>query len=152
MLSVLFIMGFTIFTMNTAALADIKAEMQGVSDPKRAKLNYMLHCQGCHRPDGLGDTHSTPPLVDELGQFTTIPEGRAYIVRVPGVAMAPISDKALAELINWMMWQFDAPNLPEDFRPFGPEEVHKLRKSPLRSETSAVRSRLVGEIKAQSNR
>ncbi|OYX93921.1 MAG: hypothetical protein B7Y74_08440, partial [Novosphingobium sp. 35-62-5] len=39
---------------------------QGVAaplpDPKQARIDYMLKCQGCHRPDGGGDDRSNPPM------------------------------------------------------------------------------------------
>ncbi|OYY10072.1 MAG: cytochrome C, partial [Rhizobiales bacterium 35-68-8] len=36
--------------------------MRGVPDPKQARIDYMLKCQGCHRPDGGGDDRSNPPM------------------------------------------------------------------------------------------
>ena len=37
-----------------------------------------------------------------LGSLLATPAGRAYLVRVPGVAQAPLDDERLAALLNWV--------------------------------------------------
>ncbi len=78
--------------------------------------------------------------------FTNVPGGREYLVRVPGVAAAPLSDADLAELLNWLLWRFDGGHLQADFRPYASEEVGNLRKRPLRTEASRVRARIVAAM------
>ena len=72
-----------------------------------------------------------PSLVDELGQLLTIPEGRSYLVRVPGASQAPVSDQRLADIVNWILTEFNKSTLPEDFRPLTAKEVARARSDIL---------------------
>ncbi|OZA58214.1 MAG: cytochrome C, partial [Sphingomonadales bacterium 39-62-4] len=56
--------------------------MRGVPDPKQARIDYMLKCQGCHRPDGGGDDRSNPPMKHVVAQFLGVPGGREFLGRV----------------------------------------------------------------------
>lgn len=115
----------------------------GIADARRAQLDYMLNCQGCHRADGTGGADTAPPLAGRIGVFTRIPGGREYLVRVPGVATSPLDDAALAEMLNWTLWRFDGAHVGPGFAPYTPAEVAALRRSPLRTEASAVRAALL---------
>ena len=46
-----------------------------------AAVNYLLHCQGCHRADGAGKPGAVPSLAGEVARFLTVPGGRAFLVR-----------------------------------------------------------------------
>ena len=90
--------------------------------------DYLLHCSGCHHADGAGVPGVVPPL-SGLAPFLTTPAGRAYLVRVPGVAQAPIDDERLAALLNWVLREMSGA------RPspaFSAREVGALRAHPLR--------------------
>ena len=78
----------------------------------------MLHCQGCHRPDGSGIPGAVPAFPGQVAKFLATPTGRAFLVRVPGAANAPISDDELAALLDWIVRRFDAANVPADFTGF----------------------------------
>ncbi|MBL8265114.1 c-type cytochrome, partial [Steroidobacter sp.] len=43
---------------------------------RRAALNYMLHCQGCHKDDGSGQPGYVPDLRGSIARFLHVPEGR----------------------------------------------------------------------------
>lgn len=60
--------------------------MPGVADAAQAHIDYKLKCQGCHRPDGSGDDTSNPPMRDMVARFLSVPGGREFLGRVPGVA------------------------------------------------------------------
>jgi hypothetical protein len=105
-------------------------------------LDYALECQGCHRADGSGTPGSVPALRDSVARFLAVPGGRDYLVRVPGVAQAPLDDAALAAVLNWMLDYFDRAHVPADFVPYTAEEVGRLRKQPLLN-VEAERKRLV---------
>jgi cytochrome c553 len=96
----------------------------------RAHTNYMLYCQGCHTPDGTG-YKSIPRLKGEVGRFLTLPEGRDFLVRVPGAATSILSDSDLAEVLNWIILTFGENSTPANFRHYTAEEVAKLRSKPL---------------------
>jgi hypothetical protein len=53
--------------------------------------------------------------------------GRDYLVRVPGVAQTPMTDEQVAEVLNWVLQNFNAETLPADFRPYTAEEVAAVR-------------------------
>ena len=120
----------------------------GVENAQRAWQNWTLNCQGCHRPDGTGSAETTPSLSGEAAKFLSVPEGREYLSRVPGVATSPLGDAQLAELLNWMLWRFDAMHLPKPFVPFSAAEVGRLRREPLRLEASKMRAELLARSDA----
>ena len=124
------------------ARADDKA-IPGVTDAVQARTDYQLKCQGCHRPDGSGDNHSNPPMRGVVAQFLTVPGGREFIGRVPGVATVNLPDDRLANLVNWTIARFDAAHVPQGFRPYTADEIGQLRKNPLRLERAALRAQLV---------
>jgi len=120
----------------------------GVSNPQRAWQNWTLNCQGCHRPDGSGSAGTAPPLAGTVSKFLTVPGGREYLGRVPGVATSALSSADLADLMNWMFWRFDKEHLPADFKPFTAEEIAQLRTSPLRLEAAPMRAQLLEKADA----
>ena len=91
----------------------------------------MLNCQGCHLPDGSGSPGNVPKLNDFVGYFLHVPGGREFIAQVPGVANAPISNEELAGVMNWMLLNFSAEELPTPFQPYSADEIGELRKAPL---------------------
>ena len=98
------------------------------ADPK---VDYLLHCSGCHLPDGTGLASVVPTLHNIIGRMVAEPEGRSYIVRVPGASQAPINDEKLAEVINWMLTEFSSDTLPENFMPLTVKEVTSARSQLL---------------------
>ena len=120
--------------------------MPGVSNPRQAHVDYMLKCQGCHRPDGNGDDVSNPPMNGKVAKFLHVPGGRAFLGRVPGVATVDLDDARLAAVLNWTLYRFDRGNLPADFKPYLPAEIGRLRKAPLRTERAAMRAALVARM------
>jgi mono/diheme cytochrome c family protein len=90
--------------------------------------DYVLHCSACHQQDGQGVPGVVPPLTG-LAPFLATKEGRAYLVRVPGVAQSPLDDARLAALLNWVMSAMSgvAPDPA-----FSAAEVRGLRSEPLR--------------------
>jgi mono/diheme cytochrome c family protein len=98
------------------------------ADPE---VDYLLHCSGCHMPDGTGLQDVVPTLHDIIGRMVAKPEGRSYIVRVPGASQAPISDEKLAAVINWMLTEFSSDTLPKNFKPLTVNEVSRARSQLL---------------------
>jgi hypothetical protein len=92
---------------------------------------YTLNCWGCHQPHAEGIPGTVPRLAHSMGYFLAIPEGRAYIVRVPGVANSPLSDEQIAQLLNWLLVTFNKDELPKDFKPYGVEEIRSWRPHPI---------------------
>ena len=122
----------------------------GVINQQRAWQNWTLNCQGCHRQDGSGSEATAPSLKGTVSKFLTVPGGREYLGRVPGVATSPLSSADLADLMNWMFWRFDKEHMPADFQPFTADEIARLRLSPLRLEAAPMRSALLQRADAAS--
>lgn len=111
----------------------------------RAAELYSRNCQGCHGHTGVS-VDEVPDLRDRIGWFLHTPEGRDYVVRVPGVAFALVDDEALALTLNWMLETFSARQLPKGWSAFTAEEVGRLRRRPvanIRTERAAVVGGLV---------
>ena len=113
-------------------------------------IDYALECRGCHLADGAGAGTDIPDLRDSVGRFTTVPDGRAYLVRVPGSSQAPLDDAALAAVLNWMIQRFGPEDVAQGLRPFDAAEVARFRSEPL-VEVEAERRRLL-ELIAAANR
>ena len=94
---------------------------------------YRLHCSGCHGPEGAGSEGVAPPLRG-VHRLLGWPGGRAYLVRVPGVAQAPLGSEELAQLMNWVLREISGAG---DFVPYGAGEVEAWRREPLRDPLSA---------------
>lgn len=123
-----------------AALLVLLVAVSASADPRQ---DYILHCQGCHLPDGSATPGGVPALRGQVATFLSIPGGREYLVRVPGTAQAPLPDARVAALLDWLVREFDAENLPADFAPYTAEEVGRARARPL-ADAEAERRRLLG--------
>lgn len=128
--------------LGIVALAAIAVAPAALADPYR---DYLLHCSGCHMPDGTGLPPEVPTLVGPLGVMMQTQAGRDYVVRVPGAAQSPLSDAALAEVINWLLEAFNQDTLPQDFRPLDGAEVGAARREVL-ADPVKLRNRLWPDI------
>ncbi len=110
--------------------------------------DYMLTCGGCHRFDGEGvGRNAVPSFRDSIGMFTQIPEGREYMIRVPGASQSPLINAELAEVLNWMVATYSPGQLAADFRPFTANEVGAVR--PYRYDDVAAARRKVEQALAR---
>ena len=92
------------------------------------RQSYLLHCAGCHLPDGSGSkVNDVPSLQDIPGHFASIPEGRAFLTQVPGIAYSPLNNEEAAEVLNWVLQNFSKNTLGPAFQAFTTEEVARLR-------------------------
>lgn len=106
--------------------------------PVPPEHDYTLHCSGCHLADGTGAPDAVPSLIG-LDRFLRVPEGRAYLIRAPGVAQAPIDDARLAALMNWVVLQFGESEVSPAYTD---AEVNRWRAQPLR-DPRELRARLL---------
>jgi len=138
-----------LFAALTFSMSALSAQVEGVENPNRANVNYMLNCQGCHGPTGAGTADgSVPVMTDFVGKFLLVPGGRKYLVQVPGSANAPLSDQMLAELLNWMLWRVSPKQVPADFVPYNEAEVGRWRVEPLQ-DVITYRAALIDSINKQ---
>ncbi len=108
--------------------------------------NYILHCMGCHLDDGRETPGVVPPLIG-AARFLQVPGGREFLVQVPGVSGSTLDDVSLANLMNWLLYEFSPDNLPADFTPYTAEEVARYRNTPL-ADVETLRAQLLAEIEA----
>jgi len=115
-----------------ASLA-LATHLASAGEPTRVPVteDYLLHCSACHRTDGTGTPGTVPTLVG-VGSLLAEAGGREYLVRVPGVAQAALSDERLARLLNWVLAEFSAVEAG-----YSAAEVARLRAAPLRDPASA---------------
>ena len=112
------------------------------------RQHYVLNCAGCHQFDGTGSrAHEIPNMRGTVGHFLRLPEGRAFLVRVPGTANSRLSDAEVATMLNWMVYEFSRAQVPPDFKPYTPEEVTRLRHAPL-DDVAARRAAIVAKLAA----
>jgi mono/diheme cytochrome c family protein len=96
--------------------------------------DYLLSCQGCHGPEGRGVRGRVPPLADTFALLLAVPEGRDFLLRVPGAANSHLSDQALAGVLNWLAARY-APAV--SVVPFTAADVADGRRRPLPSVRAA---------------
>ncbi len=136
-------MPVTVLTVLAGLLAGSGPPALAESPP----INYMLQCRGCHLADGSGSPLGVPALAGFVGKFLLVPGGREYLVRVPGSAQAPISDRELAELLNWIVRRFGPEEVAANFIAFRAGEVARYRNVPL-TDVAVIRDKLVRQIES----
>jgi hypothetical protein len=105
------------------------------------RINYMLQCMGCHTPDGSGTPGRVPSVKATLVPLARSPQGRRFLIQVPGVSQSTLSDAELAELLNWMISNLTVEK-PAHFVRFTTAEVAEFRREPL-VDVRATRARLL---------
>ena len=86
-------------------------------------FDYVMHCRGCHGPEGQGAPGGAPDLRGTVGRFLQVPGGREYLMRVPGTSQSELDDGRTAALLNWMVREFGPADVAANFAPFTGAEV-----------------------------
>ena len=108
------------------AMAGVHA---GLADPL---VDYTLFCMGCHGAQARGVPGKVPPLAGALSRFMRSPQGRDYVLRVPGAANSALSDAQLTGVLNWLA-ERDVSVDGAPVAPFTVAEVSSARRTPLAS-------------------
>jgi mono/diheme cytochrome c family protein len=108
--------------------------------------DYTLYCMGCHGPQAQGVPGKIPPLAGSVSLFMRTPEGRDYVLRVPGAANSALPDAQLAAVLNWLAETYGAPDASRP-SPFTVAEVTRLRRTPL-ADVQARRREVVRSLAA----
>jgi len=108
-------------------------------------VNYMLHCMGCHTPDGRGEPGRVPSVRDTLVPLASKPAGRRFLIQVPGSAQSRLSDSDLAEVLNWMVDNLSAVPSKRPVQKFTAAEVAAYRHQPLVAVKAERRRLIAGE-------
>ena len=110
------------------------------------RVNYILHCAGCHGMTGEGSqVGGIPAFPHSVAYIASIDAGRTYMMHVPGVISAGLSDAQIAEVTNYILaeWSDGAA-----FTPFDADEVTRRRAVPV-SNVVEYRREVAGELAAQ---
>jgi mono/diheme cytochrome c family protein len=126
-----------------AALAVLASGGAAAASPEQ---DYMLYCMGCHGAEARGVPGKIPPLADTLGRFMSTPEGRAYVLRVPGAANSVLTDLQLAAVLNWLAERYPVAGA-ERGAPFTEAEVARTRHAPL-ADVQALRREVLRKLAA----
>lgn len=111
------------------------------------RQNYIQHCAGCHGMDGSGSpANGVPSMKGRVAHFLRLPEGRAFLVQVPGTSQSPLPDRDVAELLNWILQSMSAAEVPPEFQPYTTDEVRRLRAERL-ADVMGTRARLVQQLR-----
>ncbi len=113
-----------------------------VADDNRARQNYMIHCMGCHGAQGEGFKDQVPSMRGALVRLATLPDGRSFLLRVPGVSMSSLDAELTAEVLNWTLREFSAAEALRSIPPFTADEVTEARSRPL-LEVSSTRAQVL---------
>ena len=96
----------------------------------QGRVDFLLHCSGCHAQDGRGlEDKGVPALKDQVGYFLRTANGRAYLMQIPGLLSAGMPDARAADVTNYILTRFAGASLPENFIPYTAEEAKRYRES-----------------------
>ena len=93
--------------------------------------DYVMHCRGCHGPEGQGAPGGAPDLRGSVGRFLLVPGGREYLIKVPGTSQSELDDARTAALLNWMIREYGPRDVAAEFTPFTTAEVAAHRRPAL---------------------
>ncbi len=138
--------------MRLAARAALAMGMLCWGSPQFARaltpeVNFELQCMGCHQRDGSGQPGRVPSFRRTLVPLSDLPQGREFLIRVPGVAQAPLSDEDIAALLNWMVRHMSDVSIKPGFKDYSAGEIHRLRARPI-ANVSAARIQVLRRIGA----
>lgn len=111
----------------------------------RARADYMIHCQGCHVPDGRGFPDKVPDMRATLPLLLSVEGGRAFLVQVPGSAMSTLPNDRLAATLNWIVKNFTDDETVAGFADYTEQEVEQMRAVRL-DNVFTTRDALIGHL------
>jgi len=127
------------------ALCTAGASQAQEYDAARARQDWVLNCMGCHTANGSGIPGKVPALRESLGHFVSLPEGRQFVMRVPGAANSALSDAELANGLNWLLATMNERSRPASFKPYTADEIAAHRR-PALTDVARTRTKLVKEL------
>lgn len=103
-----------------------------VADTGRSPASaFTERCGGCHGLQGVSVPDRVPSLRQTVGYYLCTPQGRDYAIRLPNVAFSRLSDRELADMMNYVMFTLGEGSAPANARPYAAAEVGRLRRQPL---------------------
>ncbi|MBQ2262290.1 MAG: hypothetical protein II336_13080 [Loktanella sp.] len=110
-----------------------------------AQTNFILRCSGCHGTAGLGTPDGeVPTFPNSVGHIAESDIGRTYMMHVPGVISASLSNAEIADVMNFILSQWSDGNAA----PYTEAEVNARRAIPV-EDVVAYRRLVVQELAAE---
>lgn len=132
-------------TILSVALVLLTVSAAGAQE-RSAHANYVLRCAGCHGMEGAGTAEGgIPDFRGYVGAFTRTEAARTYVMHVPGVVSASLSDAEIAAVMNYLVEEWGGESIPDPFVPFTPNEVTRLRAVPV-EDVVAFRREVVDDL------
>ncbi len=128
-----------------SGLIGVTLSAAALASDARARADYMIHCQGCHVPDGSGFPGKVPDMRATIPLLLSVEGGRAFLVQVPGSAMSTLSNDRLAGTLNWMVKNFTDPETVASFADYTEAEVEQMRAVRL-DDVFTTRDALIGHL------
>lgn len=134
-----------------AVLAALLVYDNAQASDTRARADYMIHCQGCHLPDGSGfPGRGVPDMRATLPLLLSVEGGREFLIQVPGSSQSALSDPRLAGVLNWLITTKTTDN-SLDFIPYSSQEISAVRHVRL-DDVFATREALIGHLEGHNGR
>ena len=130
---------------------------------------FVANCEVCHQADGRGVAGLYPPVAESIGSYVALPQGRAYLVHVVSFGMmgpvsahgrkydgfmqswTRLSDQEIAQVLNYVLTNFNRDLLPKAFAPISGAEAKELRAGHLTFEqVHADREALMKALSSKS--
>lgn len=136
-------------SLRAFALLGLLAATPAAAQERSPHANYILRCAGCHAMDGSGHpVGGIPDFRNLVGAFARDETGRTYLMHVPGVIGASLSDNEIAAVLNYIMDNWGGESIPADFIPFTGAEVSTLRAKTI-GDVVTYRRKLVETLTQQ---
>lgn len=132
--------------MRAAALLVALALAAGpASAERRPQANYVLRCAGCHGMEGAGTVvGGVPSFHGSVATLANDETGRTYMLHVPGVQGASLSDAEIAAVLNYVVARWGGAPAPA----FTADEVAGRRARPV-ADVVVLRRALSARLAAQ---
>lgn len=132
------------------AMAGTAIEGAPAAQFPQPQRDYILACGGCHGLNGVSNSSLVPSLKGLVGYYLYLPEGRAYLPRLPNVAFSTLNNEQLAAVLNYLVFDLGAGSAPAGTHPYRAAEVGKWRRQPLTEVTlSEYRRQMVETLIAR---
>lgn len=108
------------------------------------RSDYILRCAGCHGMEGRGtEAGGIPGFPGSIATIAGDDEGRTYMLHVPGVVGASLSNAEIAAVLNYILAQWGEPGVP----PFTAAEVTRRRAVPV-ADVVGLRNQIADRLMA----
>ena len=92
-----------------------------------ARSHYILRCAGCHGMGGEGTVAGgIPAFPGSIGAIASLDAERSYMIHVPGVTSARLTDAEAAGVMNWILARWGGEH---EAARFDAEEVAERRRT-----------------------